>query len=432
MNAYIGIAVTVAALIALAVAIYKGCPILIASPICGAIVLIGNGYPLLEGLTDPFIGEAAGFFKSWFLFFLLGAILGVTLERTGAASSIAKAVSQKFGPKFAIPAVVAVCAILMFGGVSGFVVVFSVYPFAVELFREANIPRKYMVAAIATPCAGFATWVGGSPMTQNVIPMQSLGTEATAGLVVSLICMVFFIGLSLLYLNHEIKKDQAKGLGFEFRETLGAISDEQLPNPAISVLPLVLVFVTFAFLKLNILYSLLIGVISALLLLRKQYQGKLLEILKDGCVGATNNMVNVAMIVAVAGAFKATDTFQFVVDSLLNLPFDPLISAAIAVNVVAGLTASSTGGVQVALPVIGQPFIAMGADPAALHRVASISSSCMDSMPHSGWLNSTNELCKTTQKESYKPFAVICIGIAFLTTVLSIVLFMLFPVLCNY
>lgn len=403
MSAIIGVIITVTALVLLAISIYKGVPILIASPVCAVIVLLGNGYPLLEGLTGPYIGEAANFFKSWFLFFLLGAILGTLMDKSGAASSIAKAISKKFGAKFAVPAVMAVCAILMFGGVSGFVVVFTVYPFALELFREANYPRKYMVATIAAPCAGFATWVAGSPMTQNVIPMQILGTKSTAAFVVSIICAIFFIGLSLLYLMTSIKRDMDKGMGFESREELNTAAKEELPDVIVSILPLVLVFLTFAFLQLNILYSLAIGVVSGFILLFRNVKGKVMEIFRSGGAGATENMVDVAMIVAIAGAFKATDTFQVVVDSLLNLPFNPLISAAIAVNIVAGLTASSTGGVQVALPVVGGPFIAMGASPEAIHRVASISSSCMDSMPHSGWLNSTLNLCRTTQKESFKP-----------------------------
>ena len=432
MNAYIGIVVTIIALILLGIAVYKGCPILIASPICGAIVLLGNGYPLLDGLTGPYIEEAAMFFKNWFLIFLLGALLGGIMSKTGAVSSIAKAISKTFGPKFAIPAVIIICGIMVIGGVSGFVVVFTVYPFAVELFSEANIPRKYMVATIAVAPAGFASWLPGSPMPQNIIPMEFLGTTATAGAVVAIICAIFFVGLSVLYLTRAVKKDQARGLGFESRETIVSGPADQLPNPFISSLPLVLVFVTFALLKIHILFSLMIGVAAALLILCKRLNGQLMQILKDGGVGATNNTINVAMIVAVAGAFKATDAFQLVVDSLLNLPFDPLISAAIAVNVVAALTASATGGVQVAIPVISGPFIAMGVDPAALHRIAAISCGCLDSMPHSGWLNSTLDLCKSTQRESYKPFAVICIGIAFLTTVLAIALFKLFPVLCNY
>lgn len=425
--------ITVIALAALGILCYKGVPILIASPICGAVILIGNGYPLLEGLTGPYIGEAASFFKSWFLFFLLGAILGVIMEKTGAASSLARAVSRILGPKLAMPAVTLICGLLMIGGVSGFVVVFAVYPFAVELFREADIPRKYMVATIATSCAGWAMWLPGVPMTQNVIPMQVLGTEATAGLVVGIICFVFQWGLSILYLNHCVKKDHARGIHFESRETVIIADEKDLPHPLFAVIPLVLVFVTFAFFKMNILFSLLLGVLAAILLMWKQIgKANLMRFLKDGCEGATSATMNVCMIMAVAGAFKATDTFVLLVEDLVGLSFDPLISASVAINVVCGLTASATGGLTVALPVVGEAFVGLGANPAALHRVAAISCGVLDSMPHSGWLCSTQELCKTNHKESYGPFAVICIGIAFLTTVLAIALFTLFPVLCNY
>lgn len=431
MDFAIGLISTVIALGLLGIAVYKGVPILIASPICGAIVLLGNGYPLLEGLTGPYIAEAANFFKSWFLFFLLGAVLGVIMEQTGAAASLAHVISRKLGSKFAMPAVTAICGLLMIGGVSGFVVVFAVYPFAVELFKEADIPRKYMVATIAVSCAGWAMWLPGVPMTQNVIPMQYLGTTATAGTIVGIICFFFQWGLSILYLNRCVKKDHAKGIHFESREQLIVTDEKDLPSAWAAVIPLLLVFGTFALLDMNILFSLLIGVVSSLVLLRKQVKGKLLKILEDGCTSATGATMNVCMIMAVAGAFKVTDTYATVVESLLNLPFDPLISAAIAVNVVAGLTASATGGITVALPAIGEAFINMGANANALHRVVAISSGVMDSMPHSGWFCSTRDLCKTSHRESYGPFAFICIGIAFLTVVLAILLFVLIPPLCN-
>ena len=139
-----------------------------------------------------------------------------------------------------------------------------------------------------------------------------------------------------------------------------------------------------------------------------------------------------AMIVAFAGAFKSTPNFQLVVDALLDLPFPPLVSAAIAVNVLCGITASAGGGLQVALPVIAQPYLDLGVNAVALHRVTAISCGVLDSMPHSAWLNATLEATQLTQKETYKMFATICIGIAALTTVLAIVLFSVFPVLCNF
>lgn len=114
-----GIGCTLLLLIALAIAVYKGVPILVASPICGALCLLCNGMPVMEGMKEAYIGEAAGFFKTWFLFFLAGAILGKIMERSGAAASIARFIIDKCGTGMAIPAVVIACGVLMMGGVSG-------------------------------------------------------------------------------------------------------------------------------------------------------------------------------------------------------------------------------------------------------------------------------------------------------------------------
>ena len=108
-----GIGCTLLLLIALAIAVYKGVPILVASPICGALCLLCNGMPVMEGMKEAYIGEAAGFFKTWFLFFLAGAILGKIMERSGAAASIARFIIDKCGTGMAIPAVVIACGVLM-------------------------------------------------------------------------------------------------------------------------------------------------------------------------------------------------------------------------------------------------------------------------------------------------------------------------------
>lgn len=432
MSVYFGIAATVVCLLGLSIAVYKGVPILIASPICGALVLLANGYPVLEGMKDAYIGEAAYYFKTWFLFFLLGAILGNVMEKSGAATSIARFITKKLGARFAIPAVILATFILMTGGITGFVIIFTLYPFAVELFREADIPRKYMVATIATCNCGFGMYFPGSPQSMNVLPTMYLPTTATSGWLVAIICGAFFLTLSLIYLNRAIAKDRKNGMHFESHEALSTRTEDELPNVGISILPLVIVFVTYAFVGLDVLVALLLGVLASMLLLYKYIKGEVMNCCKAGGEGATKSMVNMAMIVSVAGAFKATEGFQVVVNALCDLPFDPLISTAIAVNVVAGLTASSTGGQQVALPVIAEPFMAMGASPVAIHKICSISSGVLDSMPHGGWLNTNLEVTRCTMKEAYKPYAVITIGIAFLTTVLAIALFMLFPWMANF
>ncbi|MBR6574065.1 MAG: GntP family permease [Clostridia bacterium] len=428
-----GIGCTLLLLIALAIAVYKGVPILVASPICGALCLLCNGMPVMEGMKEAYIGEAAGFFKTWFLFFLAGAILGKIMERSGAAASIARFIIDKCGTGMAIPAVVIACGVLMMGGVSGFVVVFTLAPLSVELFRTADIPRQYILPTIAMGNAGPFMWIAGSPQVQNVLPMNLFGTTATAGFVVSIICTVFFIALSLIYLNTKLKKDRARGLHFESRPKDVILADEvELPSFFMSILPLIVVFGMFALLQVDILLALVIGIVVALIISRKYLKGNVMKTLMAGADGATTNMVGVAMIVAFAGAFKSTPNFQLVVDALLDLPFPPLVSAAIAVNVLCGITASAGGGLQVALPVIAQPYLDLGVNAVALHRVTAISCGVLDSMPHSAWLNATLEATQLTQKETYKMFATICIGIAALTTVLAIVLFSVFPVLCNF
>lgn len=206
----------------------------------------------------------------------------------------------------------------------------------------------------------------------------------------------------------------------------------ELPSFFMSILPLIVVFGMFALLQVDILLALVIGIVVALIISRKYLKGNVMKTLMAGADGATTNMVGVAMIVAFAGAFKSTPNFQLVVDALLDLPFPPLVSAAIAVNVLCGITASAGGGLQVALPVIAQPYLDLGVNAVALHRVTAIFCGVLDSMPHSAWLNATLEAPQLTQKETYKMFATICIGIAAHTTVLAIVLFSVFPVLCNF
>ena len=178
--------------------------------------------------------------------------------------------------------------------------------------------------------------------------MNLFGTTATAGFVVSIICTVFFIALSLIYLNTKLKKDRARGLHFESRPKDVILAGEvELPSFFMSILPLIVVFGMFALLQVDILLALVIGIVVALIISRKYLKGNVMKTLMAGADGATTNMVGVAMIVAFAGAFKSTPNFQLVVDALLDLPFPPLVSAAIAVNVLCGITASAGGGLQV-------------------------------------------------------------------------------------
>ena len=152
---------------------YRGMSIIWIAPICAMIVAVSGGLDLLPAYTDSYMTGFVGFAKNWFPVFMLGAIFGKIMDESGAAKSVAHAVINIIGKKFAILAVVLACAVLTYGGISLFVVVFAIYPLALALFREANITRKLIPGAIALGSFTFTmTAIPGSPQIQNLIPMQ--------------------------------------------------------------------------------------------------------------------------------------------------------------------------------------------------------------------------------------------------------------------
>jgi len=99
--------------------------------------------------TELFMAKAVVYVKAFFPVFMLGAVFGKVMEDTLLAKGISHAIMEKLGHKHAVLAIVLSCAILTYGGVSLFVVVFAVYPFAAALFKEANIPKRLIPGCVA-------------------------------------------------------------------------------------------------------------------------------------------------------------------------------------------------------------------------------------------------------------------------------------------
>ena len=73
------------------------------------------------------------------------------------------------------------CALLTYGGVSLFVVVFAVYPFAAEIFRRSAIPKRLIPGTIALGAFTFTVdALPGTPQIQNIIPTTFFGTTTWA------------------------------------------------------------------------------------------------------------------------------------------------------------------------------------------------------------------------------------------------------------
>ena len=423
----LGIAIGLVLLMFLA---YRGYSIIWVAPLCALVVAATGGLALLPAYRETYMAGFVSFTQSWFPVFMLGAIFGALIDYTGAAKSIAKFLTKVLGPKRAILSVVVGCAVLTYGGISLFVVVFAMYPLALDLFREANITRKIIPGTIALGSFTFTmTAVPGTPQTQNLIPMKYFHTTPTAGPIMGIAAAAFIFGLGYAYLLWREKSFRAKGEGFIEPEKKGNVeenlSDKSLPNPFISFLPLFTVILTLNRFEWDIVVALLAGIIMAMITNINQYKG-FTKSLSSGAAASITAIINTSAAVGFGSVVKAVPGFQKLTDMLLNIKGSPLISEAVAVNVLAGATGSASGGMGIALEALGEKYyqlaIEKGISPEAFHRVASLSSGGLDTLPHNGAVLTLLAVTGMTHKDSYIDIAVTSLLLPVLSSIPAIIL----------
>ncbi len=452
MISAIGLAGGLALLILLTI---RGVNILIAAPVCAALVAATSGVAWLppmaaEGEPDfisAYMGGFTGFFADWFFMFLLGATFGEIMSVSGAADSVAHWIVKTFGVKRAAVAVVAACAALTYGGVSVFIVAFSVYPMAVSLFREADLPRRFIPGALAFGSVTFTMTSAGSPEIQNLIPMQFLGTTAYAGWEVSLLVAILMAAIGFFWMARMIGRAVTKGERFIAREGDAELREAKtLPNPLLSMAPLVAVLIVFLLLqypdrapdflaplmpegslgKYALLGALGAGAFAGILI-GLPYLAQMPAAFSVAATGAVVAITNTCAVVGFGAIAKLSPAFQEALVGLQNMPGDPLIGAAIAVTVIAGLTGSASGGQTIALPLLAPHYLDIGVNPNELHRVVAISSGALDSLPHNGYVVTTiRAICGETHKDAYGAVWALTVMTPMIGLVVALGLFVLF------
>nr|MBP6627375.1 GntP family permease [Arenimonas sp.] len=227
---------------------YRGYSVILFAPVAamGAVLLTDPTLvaPMFTGL---FMDKMVGFLRLYFPVFLLGAIFGKLIEISGFSKAIVAAVIRLFGPDRAMLSIVAVCALLTYGGVSLFVVVFAVYPFAAELFRQGDIPKRLIPGTIALGAFTFTMdALPGTPQIQNIIPAAFFGTNAWAAPVLGTLGGLFILALGMGYLEWRRRAARAAGEGYgtELLNEPAPFAGDRLANPWLALLPLVLVGVS--------------------------------------------------------------------------------------------------------------------------------------------------------------------------------------------
>lgn len=412
----------------------RGMNLFIAAPACALIVALTSGMSVFVGdgnFVQSYMAGFTSFIASWFFMFLLGALFGKFMEDTGAADSLAKWIISKLGYKKAIFAVVAACAILTYGGVSVFVVAFSVYPMALSLFKDANLPRRFIPATLAFGSVTFTMTSAGSPEIQNWIPIKYLGTSPFAAWEVSAVVAVFMAFFGYWWLKKMVGKAVANGESFHAKAEDPKVVERALPNPFTGLIPLFVVLsISFLFhetyKEMALIVALGSGVLTLMIINFKYFQN-LGAAVNLGTTGALIAIGNTAAVVGFGSIAKTTEAFQDTVELMTQIPGNELIGAAIAVSVIAGLTGSASGGQAIALPLVGPFYMDQGVDPEELHRIVSISSGALDSLPHNGYVVTTiRAICHETHQAAYGPMAALTVVVPLIGLSMAIALFIFF------
>ncbi|PIC58331.1 transporter [Sporosarcina sp. P12(2017)] len=414
-------------LVLLMVLAYRGWSIIWIAPICAGIVALFGGLNLLDAYTDTYMTGFVNFAKQWFPVFMLGAIFGKLMEYSGMAHSVAIGISRVFGKERAIIGVIVAASVLAYGGVSVFVVVFAVYPLALNMFREANISRRLLPGTIVAGMMTFAmTALPGTPQIQNLIPTQYFHTTAAAAPIIGLVSSAFMIVSSILYLNRRVRVLREAGEVFEEREEdLNAEPRTKYPHIILSLLPLLAVIITLNFLKWDIVISLATGIVLILIISIREFKG-FTKAVNSGASDSVMAMINTSAAVGFGTIVRSVPGFEKLSDAILGINANPLISEAIAVNVLAGATGSASGGLGITLEALGSHYYEIatttGPAPEAFHRIASIASGGLDSLPHNGAILTILIVTGMTHKESYREMGVIAIIFPMLSLIPAIAL----------
>jgi H+/gluconate symporter-like permease len=446
---------------------FRGWSVLLLAPIAALIAASFDGQPLLASWTQTFMGSAAEFLAQFFPIFLLGAVFGKLMDDTGSVTAVAGFIVRYLGEHRAVLAVVLAGALVTYGGVSLFVAFFVIVPMAESLFKTADIPRRLVPAAVVLGTSTFTmSALPGTPSIQNAIPVPFFGTTPFAAPGLGLIASAIMLGVGLLWLRRAQNAAQRAGEGYGVSPstTVDVADDEFLRERATTarefdpaeirhgnhnetavpvfnaIFPLVVVVAVNLLMSLLILprldgsflaehrwgstslpavagvWSVIVALAAAIVAVIVCNWSRLPALRQTVDAGANASVLpalSVASLVGFGAVVASLPAFASVRDWVLGIQGGPLVSLAVATNMLAALTGSASGGLTIALDALGQTYkhvaAERGIDPGVLHRVAVIGSGSLDILPHNGAIVSLLAICGLTHRESY--FDIVIVGI---------------------
>ncbi len=450
MSDFVGYAGLLASVFLLIWLALRGIDIIFAALLSAIVIILTNQLAFAESLLSGFALGKLGAFTfagKFFLLFAAGAIFGRVMGDSGAAASVALALIRRMGAEKALIVTTLSCALLTYGGVVVFVVIFAMYPLGLQLLKEANIPKRLFCAALALGAGTFTlTALPGTPSIQNVISATALNTSLFAAPWLGMIGGITMFALGLWYLETQrrLAHDRAEGFEPGPRDQLIDVNAEPLPHWVLAVSPLVVVLGTIMLPRLFLAagaavtgsaaellefannqpvvwpsIALLLGSVQAALLFpRVRYRALL--VMGRGTQDAILPLINTAAVIGFAGVVTQTQGFQTFLTLAIDSGLPPLLSVFGSISLISAITGSASGGLQIFMQTLGPQYLEMGLEPEVLHRVATIASGGFDSLPHCGAVVAMLTITQLTHKQAYRDVGVITVVIPVIATLVTI------------
>ena len=284
-------------------------------------------------------------------------------------------------------------------------------------------------------------------VVQNVIPLSILHTSSTAGLIPGIVATLI-IGVGAWAITSVLCiRDMRKGAHFEYGDmpSVPEFDGDKKPNFFIALLPMIVVFILFAFVKLDISIALSAGIIVALVLMGRFVKyaglpegtkrgGKILATVNEGAMTSAGALFNISVISGFAAVVAATTAFQTMAGSIVNLPIHPILIVVVAIVILVALTSSPPAGMTIILPILASALLAGGSatnagilTPEMIHRVATIASVSFETLPFNGMIVIILSMTKLSHKEGYMPMFLISCILPLIAAIVAALMYIVAP-----
>lgn len=394
------------AIVLLIFLIYKRVSLIPATMICVLVLALTSGVSYMELMMHHYAISLSGFIAKYFMVFITNALFGRIMEETLLVSAFSKMIGKAFGDRNAVYGAMLATALLSYGGVSVFVIVFTVYPIFLATFQKANLPRKLIPACImSSSCTFPLSMLPGGAQLNNIIPAQYLGTSPMAAPVVGVVCSAVAMGFLFLYFRFEFAIARARGEHFDANEKIleriSRFQEDAGIKPWLSALPMILIIFMINGFRVDLSYAVLAGAALAMVIGHKNLPNKLRTI-NEGVKTVGSAMVTTAASVGFGGAVLASSGAKIILNAIAALPLNPIISLSVAASFAGVMTGNGGGGADVAMSLVSNQYLAMGVQPEILHRIVAIATGGFSCLPHNGMLITIMGTCGYSAKQCYK------------------------------